>query len=162
MSLPQSRKYFFDSVHGFSVYYEALATTDGQKFLAECNAAGKGVCAWTVNGREEMRECVRWGVKSIITDKPAVWREIKKEVRPHDRGSRDGANSWQILADRKRALRPTLQTYILPWVSRKNYWFDISAEARKETEYLEKEGGRFDDVVIPELSLEIARPGDIL
>jgi hypothetical protein len=41
-------------------------------------------------------------------------------------------------------------------VSRKNYWFDVANEARKETEYLEKEGGRFDDVEIPELSLDVA------
>jgi phosphatidylglycerol phospholipase C len=80
MSLPQSRRYFWDTVHGFSVYYEALATADGQRFLAECHAAGKGVCAWTVNGREEMRECARWGVRSIITDKPALWRGIKQQA----------------------------------------------------------------------------------
>ncbi|RSH95433.1 hypothetical protein EHS25_000523 [Saitozyma podzolica] len=144
MSLPQSRRYFWDTVHGFSVYYEALATADGQRFLAECHAAGKGVCAWTVNGREEMRECARWGVRSIITDKPALWRGIKQQASG-------------IIADRNKALRPTLQTYILPWVSRKNYWFDVANEARKETEYLEKEGGRFDDVEIPELSLDVAR-----
>jgi phosphatidylglycerol phospholipase C len=63
----------------------------------------------------------------------------------------------QIIANRNKALRPTLQTYILPWVSRKKYWFDVANEARKETEYLEKEGGRFDDVEIPELSLDVAR-----
>jgi phosphatidylglycerol phospholipase C len=82
MSLTDAGEYFWSSVHGFSIYHNALATADGQAFLAKCRAAGKGVCAWTVNGREEMRMCVRWGVKSIITDKPALWREVKAEVSP--------------------------------------------------------------------------------
>jgi phosphatidylglycerol phospholipase C len=33
-----------------------------------------------VNGREEMRECARWGVRSVISDKPDRWREVKAEV----------------------------------------------------------------------------------
>lgn len=61
--------------------YEALASAEGAKFRAECETEGKNVCAWTVNDKEEMRNCVRWGLGSVISDKPAVWREVKKEVR---------------------------------------------------------------------------------
>jgi phosphatidylglycerol phospholipase C len=60
--------------------YEALASPDGLRFRNECEVAGKGLCAWTVNGKEEMKECVRWGVKSVISDKPELWRGLKKEV----------------------------------------------------------------------------------
>jgi len=82
MSIPEARTYFFKHVHGFSVRYEYLASAEGERFRKECAAAGKGLCCWTVNGREEMRNCARWGVKSVISDKPEVWREIKREVSP--------------------------------------------------------------------------------
>jgi phosphatidylglycerol phospholipase C len=82
MSIPEARTYFFKHVHGFSVRYEYLASAEGDRFRKECAAAGKGLCCWTVNGREEMRNCARWGVKSVISDKPEVWREIKREVSP--------------------------------------------------------------------------------
>lgn len=83
MSPAEARRFFWDSVHGFSVYYEALAGPDGQKFLAECKSHGKGVCAWTVNTKEGMRECIRWGLGSCITDKPDMWTEVKAEVCPN-------------------------------------------------------------------------------
>jgi phosphatidylglycerol phospholipase C len=51
----------------------------------------------------------------------------------------------QILADRARALKPTLQTYVLPWLTKASWSWDIAREARIEMEYLEKEGGRFED-----------------
>jgi phosphatidylglycerol phospholipase C len=80
MSIPEVRKHFFAHCHGFSMRYEYLASAEGDKFRKECAAAGKGLCCWTVNGREEMRNCARWGIKSVISDKPEVWREIKREV----------------------------------------------------------------------------------
>ena len=80
MSIPQVRQYFFKHCHGYSVKYEALASADGAKFRADCKAAGKWICSWTVNGREEMRECARWGIKSVISDKPELWREVRAEV----------------------------------------------------------------------------------
>ena len=83
MSLTDARFYFWPSVHGFSVYYSALATPKGQAFLRECKAGGKNVCAWTVNKEEQMRDCARWGVGSVITDKPALWRKVKTQVSTH-------------------------------------------------------------------------------
>ncbi|CAD6586775.1 MAG: hypothetical protein TREMPRED_004555 [Tremellales sp. Tagirdzhanova-0007] len=133
MSIPEIRKYFFNTCQGFSI-------------RQECRENGKNVCVWTVNGREEMRECARWGVKSVISDKPAVWMEIKSEIEKN----------------RKRALRPTVQTYVLPFLSYKNYWFDVERAAREETEYLEREGGKFENVVLPEVSMRVAKPADLL
>jgi hypothetical protein len=108
MSIPQVRQYFFNNCHGFSLMYEVLASKKGEEFRKECKELNKEICAWTVNGKEEMRECVRWGVKSIISDKPDQWRAIKKD----------------ILANRKAALKPTLTTYVLPYLQKKNYWFE--------------------------------------
>lgn len=80
MSLAQLRTYFFSHCHGFSVMYEALASADGARFRKECRQAGKAICAWTVNGKEEMRQCARWEIQSVISDKPDQWRKIKDEV----------------------------------------------------------------------------------
>ena len=49
MTLADAKRYFWNSVHGFSMYYEGLATREGQLFIAECKAEGRSVCAWTVN-----------------------------------------------------------------------------------------------------------------
>ena len=81
MSPSDARAYFWPAVHGFSMYFSALGTPAGQAFLAECKAAGKAVCSWTVNGEEQMRECARWGVDSVISDKPGLWRKVKGQVR---------------------------------------------------------------------------------
>jgi phosphatidylglycerol phospholipase C len=162
MSIPEARKHFFKHVHGFSVRYEYLASAQGERFRKECAAENKGLCVWTVNGREEMRNCARWGVKSVISDKPDVWREIKKEVGS-DHPLCDPNTDYQIIADRKRALQPTLQTLLMPYIQYKNWWFDYERQAREETAYLEREGGKFDDVVVPEdVSLKIIRPSDML
>ncbi|KAK8843467.1 hypothetical protein IAR55_007124 [Kwoniella newhampshirensis] len=145
MSIPQCRKYFFDACHGFSIMYEVLASSEGQRLLRDCRKHKKEICAWTVNIREEMRECTRWGVKSVISDKPELWRELKREIE----------------ADRARALKPTIQTYVLPFIQKKNWWFEYQRLAREETEYLEKEGGTF-DIDVPEVEMRIARPADSL
>jgi hypothetical protein len=70
---------------------------------------------------------------------------------------------YQIQANRAKALQPTLQTLLLPYIKKKNWWFDYERQAREETEYLEREGGRFDEVIIPEeVTLKIVRPSDML
>ncbi|WVQ81598.1 hypothetical protein IAT38_003722 [Cryptococcus sp. DSM 104549] len=141
MSIPQARKYFFSHCHGFSIYYEALATAEGARFRRECKAQGKKICVWTVNDKEEMRECARWGVESVISDKPELWREIRRD----------------IATDRAKALKPTLAAYILPFFQRKNWWFAYERAAREETEYLEREAGAF-DVVLAGVDMRVEVP----
>jgi hypothetical protein len=69
----------------------------------------------------------------------------------------------KILANRAKALQPTLQTLLLPYIKKANWWFDYERQAREETEYLEREGGRFAEVVVPEeVNLKIVRPSDML
>ncbi|ODN74798.1 hypothetical protein, variant 2 [Cryptococcus amylolentus CBS 6039] len=143
MDLLQARKYFFTSCHGFSIHYPMLASNEGAKFRKECKANGKKICVWTVNDPEEMRMCARWGVESVITDKPDVWRTIKLDIE----------------TDRAKALKPTLQTYIKPFLSKKNWWFDYQRLAREETEYLEREAGTF-DIQVPHVDMGIADPNE--
>ena len=69
----------------------------------------------------------------------------------------------KILANRAKALQPTLQTLLLPYIKKANWWFDYEKQARMETEYLEREGGRFAEVVVPDdINLKIVRPSDML
>jgi phosphatidylglycerol phospholipase C len=51
-----ARKYFWEHVDAFSMWFPAMTTSDGQRFLAECKAAGKDVMVWTVNDQSEMME----------------------------------------------------------------------------------------------------------
>lgn len=139
MSIPHIRQYFYDKCDGFSVWYSPLASAEGAAFRAECAAAGKEICTWTVNNREDMLQCARWGIYSIISDRPELWREVKKE----------------LMADRAKVLKPTLQTYILPYLDYNKYWFERKRQAREELEYLEREGGRFDAV-------QILRPAELV
>jgi phosphatidylglycerol phospholipase C len=118
MSIDQVRKYFFDTCHGFSVWYHALATADGACFLAQAAAAGKHIVTWTVNDRDGMLQCARWGLHAVISDKPELWREVKRALEADPR----------ILEANYKAL---------PLVSLVQH----DAKARKEYEYLERETG---------------------
>jgi phosphatidylglycerol phospholipase C len=151
MTLADAKRYFWNSVHGFSMYYEALATREGQLFIAECEAEGKNVCAWTVNTKEGMRECARWGIASCITDRPDRWTEVAAEV-----GSSEVRADEQFEADYEGTMKPTLQTYLLPWLSKTAYSFDIAREAKDDKDYLEREGGRFEDWADVQTGLQIA------
>ncbi|OWT38862.1 glycerophosphodiesterase [Cryptococcus neoformans] len=142
MDISQCRKYFFNICHGFSIRYEALATSEGARFRQECKAAGKKICSWTVNDPEEMRQCARWGIASVISDKPDLWRKIRLDIE----------------TDRAKALKPTLQSYISPFFQKKNWWFDYQRLAKEETEYLEREAGTF-DIPVPHVEMHIATPG---
>ncbi|BEJ13668.1 hypothetical protein CspHIS471_0308420 [Cutaneotrichosporon sp. HIS471] len=128
MSISEVRKYFFDKCHGFSVWYRPLASAEGAKFREDCAKAGKELCTWTVNSREEMLECARWGVTAIITDKPELWRDIKRDLE----------------TDRAKVLKRTMQSYVLPFLNYYNYSIGYHAKAREEFDYLVHEGGAFD------------------
>jgi len=75
-----ARKYFWEHVDAFSMWFPAMTTSDGQRFLAECKAAGKDVMVWTVNDQSEMMEAARMGVAVILTDVPKVWLGLRAEL----------------------------------------------------------------------------------
>jgi len=80
-SVSIARKYFWDNVDAFSIAFPTLATMDGQRFRAECKAAGKQVMVWTVNDPAQMMEAVRWGVDAILTDVTKTWIDLRAALR---------------------------------------------------------------------------------
>ena len=58
--------------------------------MEDCKREGKEVCAWTVNSKEEMVWCARWGIKAIITDRVAYCVNVRKEVRSQGSSLCDG------------------------------------------------------------------------
>ena len=81
ISFPLARRLFWTACDGFSIAFPMLMSADGHTFLQDCKRAGKQVCAWTVNGREEMVWCRRMGVEAIITDRVAFCVGVRNEVR---------------------------------------------------------------------------------
>jgi glycerophosphoryl diester phosphodiesterase len=85
-----ARKYFWD-LDGFSIAMPMLTSEDGQRFLRDCKAAGKGIMTWTVNEAKDMRVAKSWGIEWLITDRVGFAVEARKEVsRSVDRGEVDG------------------------------------------------------------------------
>lgn len=80
ISFPLARKFFWDACSGFSIAFPMLLSAEGQRFMEDCKREGKEVCAWTVNSREEMVWCARWGIKAIITDRVAFCVGVRREV----------------------------------------------------------------------------------
>lgn len=76
-----ARQYFWNACAGFSINFSMLVGGEGQKFIADCRAAGKEVCVWTVNDPNEMRTSMTWGVQAILTDKVGLLSDLKQQVR---------------------------------------------------------------------------------
>ena len=83
MSVATVRAFFFEHCVGFSICFPALYSADGKRFRDEARAAGKKLTVWTVNDRSEMLECVRWGVRAVITDVPRSMVTLQEQVRHH-------------------------------------------------------------------------------
>lgn len=62
------------------MYFPTLLSAEGETFRRECASRGKKITVWTVNGVAEMKECLRWGVQAVITDKPDVTVGLVDEV----------------------------------------------------------------------------------
>ncbi|EQL33157.1 glycerophosphoryl diester phosphodiesterase, variant 3 [Blastomyces dermatitidis ER-3] len=60
----------------FNLKLEALMGPGGARFLADAQAAGQHVFAWTVNEEALMRWCVRHGLDGVVTDDVEVLRRV--------------------------------------------------------------------------------------
>jgi phosphatidylglycerol phospholipase C len=80
MSVQTVRTFFFDHCVGFSICFPALYSAEGKRFREEAARAGKRVTVWTVNDRSEMLECIRWGVRAVITDVPRTMVGLQEQV----------------------------------------------------------------------------------
>lgn len=84
LSTHLARKYFWD-LDGFSIAMPMLTSQDGQKFLRDCKAAGKGIMTWTVNDGQDMRVARTWGIEWLITDRVGFAVEARKQVSQSNR-----------------------------------------------------------------------------
>lgn len=76
-----ARDWFWDDCEVFSMSFSSMCSSDGQKFMEECKAAGKKMMVWTVNEPVHMMEAVRWGVDVILTDFTRVWLDMRAELQ---------------------------------------------------------------------------------
>lgn len=98
-SIAISKQFFWEACDGFSLRFSILMGAEGQKFMRECEEAGKEVCVWTVNDPREMRVAISWGVKAVLTDRVGSFVQVKKEVSNAnvDRNFElRGTRSWRI------------------------------------------------------------------
>lgn len=125
------KKYFWDSVDAFSMNFGALCTVEGQQFLKECHAGNKEVMVWTVNKKEEMMECVRWGVTAILTDVTKTWLDLRKELAADYDGTSRKETGW-LYAWTKPVYYSPFQWFIWRWQQSKlekyGGTFEISAD----------------------------------
>ncbi len=63
---------------------------DGQQFIADAQKAGKDIYVWTVNRKDEMIEATRWGVKAVLTDKTALFQDLRKNMTSDFATTRQG------------------------------------------------------------------------
>jgi phosphatidylglycerol phospholipase C len=68
-----------------SFFFPALYSADGKRFRDEARAAGKKITVFTVNDRSEMLECIRWGVRAVITDEPSKMVSLQEQVSGAER-----------------------------------------------------------------------------
>ncbi|EIN10494.1 PLC-like phosphodiesterase [Punctularia strigosozonata HHB-11173 SS5] len=80
IDLQVARKYFWADCHAFSILFDHLTNSDGQKFIQECKEAGKQLCVWTVNEPDYMIEAVRWEVDAILTDVTKTWLDLRTKL----------------------------------------------------------------------------------
>jgi hypothetical protein len=85
MSVATVRSFFFQHCVGFSIAFPALYSADGKRFRDEARAAGKKITVFTVNDRSEMLECIRWGVRAVITDEPSKMVSLQEQVSGAER-----------------------------------------------------------------------------
>jgi phosphatidylglycerol phospholipase C len=66
---------------GFSMAFPMLTSAEGQRFIRDCKAAGKGLMTWTVNEKRDMRMAKKWGIDWLITDRVGFSVDARTEVR---------------------------------------------------------------------------------
>jgi len=130
MSVPTVREFFFQHCVGFSICFPALYSADGKRFRDEARAAGKKLTVWTVNDRSEMLECVRWGVRAVITDVPRDMVVLQEQVSSNVLIARCMPGGLlmtyfndvlQISQDPTTLLTPYFQRVLMPWTSPRYY-----------------------------------------
>lgn len=87
LSMHIARKYFWDHMDGFSMAFPMLTSAEGQRFIRDCKAAGKGLMTWTVNEKRDMRMAKKWGIDWLITDRVGFSVDARNEVSVREQQS---------------------------------------------------------------------------
>lgn len=85
------------------MHFSSLVNQNGQKFIAEMKAAGKEIYTWTVNDPDQMAQCIKWEIHTVMTDKPTVYLNLVKEIQEdnkkyEDKVIRSNWYTWQRMA----------------------------------------------------------------
>ncbi|KAJ6502483.1 PLC-like phosphodiesterase [Mycena sanguinolenta] len=75
------REYLWDDVDCVSIWFNALVSSEGQRFREDVKKSGKKLMVFTVNQPEHLAEMVRWQVDAIITDVPNRYLQIRSELQ---------------------------------------------------------------------------------
>ncbi|KAI3481498.1 hypothetical protein L1887_56045 [Cichorium endivia] len=110
-----ARRYFWNDCTGFSMYFACLVGAEGQAFIADAQEAGKDIYVWTVNRKDEMIEATRWGVKAVLTDKTALFQDVRKDM------TQDFASTRQLEVGMFFRWA-TWRYYTLPQIVMQNIW----------------------------------------
>ncbi|KAI1980978.1 hypothetical protein LOZ53_005775 [Ophidiomyces ophidiicola] len=97
-----------------SINQKVLMGCGGRKFLAQAKRAGKAVFVWTVNHKALMWWSIRHQVDGVITDRPAVFGEIGKELEDDDYGDGFLGNEEAMgMEQRMAAMVATVASWVL-------------------------------------------------
>ena len=65
--------------HGVNALHPALYNLQYDGFIKECKEKGLKLNVWTVNEKEHMQLCCKYGVNAIITNYPDIAREVVEQ-----------------------------------------------------------------------------------
>ncbi|KAJ7632688.1 PLC-like phosphodiesterase [Roridomyces roridus] len=79
-SLWIAREFLWEDVEYVSVWFKALATSEGQRFRNEAAKANKKLLVFTVNEPEHLIQVVQWGVDGVISDVPKRCLDLRSSL----------------------------------------------------------------------------------
>ncbi|KAG8920340.1 hypothetical protein FRC03_001890 [Tulasnella sp. 419] len=123
-----AKTWFWEACDTFSMSFACLTSAEGESFRRDCKKDGKKIMVWTVNSKEEMMQCVYWGVDVVLTDYTRVWLELRSRLSVDF----DTASA-------ENAVGPTFL-----WTNWKYYWLPQMFFSRAHRLYLLKIAGPFE------------------
>lgn len=69
----------YGAKHGVNALHPALYNLQYDGFIEECKEKGLKLNVWTVNEKEHMQLCCKYGVNAIITNYPDIAREVVEQ-----------------------------------------------------------------------------------
>ena len=129
VDLTYARQFFQVPGISFNVNQKILMGPLGRGFLEDVQAARRQVLLWTVNEPTFMRWGIRHQVDGIITDDPALYKQIReeweKEHREGSPASQDPASDQLSFPQRFQILLTTFFVVVFGWYLRRKYHLTV-------------------------------------